>query len=173
MKYIALSIALLAAPVMAIAADPNPYKWVLNDAGIPVIQEQRGGPQYLAIASCGFGDGDLRTITIYDGQMDFEPGLVSNRLRFRVDKNDIFESRQVDWYDFKGMGGQATIKLADELLADMIKGSVLRIDFGNNVVERYNLKNFTRSINNSSAPPYCSKQDNEYFPETDSDYFDV
>ena len=170
-KIIALSMALLAAPAMA--ADPNPYNWVLNDAGIPVIQEQRGGAQYLAIASCGFGDGDLRTITIYDGRVEFEPGLVSNRIRFRVDKRDIFTSSQVEWNDFKGMGIKATIQLDDELLADMIKGSVLRIDFGSNVIERYNLKNFTRSLNDSSAPPYCSERGNEYFPETDSDYFNV
>ena len=153
----------------------NPYRWVNTNNGVPVIQEQDEGRQYLSVTSCGFGDGDFRALTLYDGAARYIPDRVYREIQVRVDKGEIYKFYEVEIEPFS-TGIKANIPLDSSLLADMIGGIVMRVRYGNDIIERYNLEGFTRSLNNAVIPNWCREfeRDNEYFREpSDRDYFDV
>lgn len=170
MKRLLLATALSVSAMTATAAINSSY-WTVNNNGLPVVQEDSGGLQFVVFETCNAG---LHGITFYDAKMEYKgEGYTIAEMKLRVDKKTIHTFSDVDVLESEVKGAKYLLLVDDKVLSEMRAGNTMRIQYNGEHVETYSLIGFTRAVNDAPRPAWCDEpSDDDYFQDSKgNEYF--
>lgn len=165
MKKLLLAVALVASTVTN--AEVNSSRWTVNDVGFPLVIEDKNGFQLAGYETCkNFG-----FLTIFDGDVTYEPNKVYGEIKIRVDRMTIHTFTDVEINKSESMGIKYHIPTSVQMRNEMEAGTTMRVQYNGNLVETYSLIGFTRAINAVPELDWC-REGQDYFQDSNgTDYF--